>query len=373
MNNPFIFRKIVAGPNFTDRLNEKIEILSSLRNGESVVLFAPRKYGKTSLSRVVVEELTEKGSLVSRINAEYVMSKRALVGLIVGSAHSAIYSEKKQFLNTISELREYFPQVRVRGTEDLSHSIEFEGAKLNDSALLQKALELFQTLATKNKKRFIVIIDEFSSIVKNIGTETIQLIQSTIQNHDKVTYLFIVNSRKLGEGAVDGGSLYKLGKKVELGPIDKKEFAGFIIGKFQKTGVEIENEIVNKLLEFTYGHPYYTQQLCHLIWNIGSTGKKIDKGVLDYAQKYMLESEIAIYKQMLAGLTTNQIKLLLEISKGNREIYGTGIISRLEMSPSSIQRAFDGLVEHEIVFKTEEGIFVEDPLFAKFVLYNIKL
>jgi hypothetical protein len=373
MNNPFIFRKIVSGPNFTDRLNEKIEILSSLKNGENVVLFAPRKYGKTSLSRVIVDELIQKGFLASRINAEYFLSKRALASAIVGSAHAALYPEKKQFFSNISEIMEYFPSLRVRTTDDLPHALHFEDVKLNDAPLLQKSLELFQTLAVKNKKRLLVVMDEFSAVAKNMGWETVQLIQSTIQSHDKVSYLFLVSSKTLIERSPEGGTLYKLGKKIELGPLDKKEFATFVSEKFKKSGVQIDGDMVTKLLEFTQGHPYYTQQLCHLVWNMASTEKKVDKGMLDYAQRYMIENETGTYKQMLAGLTTNQIKLLIELSKGSKEMYSTGIISKLEMSPSSIQRAFDGLMEREVVFKTEEGVFIGDPLFAKFVLYNMKM
>ncbi|MFA5771971.1 MAG: ATP-binding protein [Thermoplasmata archaeon] len=375
MNNPFIFRKVVAGPNFTGRLNERIEILSTLKNGENVVLFAPRKYGKTSLSRVIVDELMEKGFLASRINAEYILSGRALASAIVGSVHAALYPERKQFFGNIREIMEYFPSLKVRTTDDLPHALNFEGVKLNDVPLLQKSFELFQTLAAKNKKHLLVVIDEFSSVAKNMGWETVQLIQSTIQNHNKVSYIFLVSSKALVGGLSEGGPIYKLGKKVELGPVDKKEFAVFISEKFKKTGVEIDAELINKLLEFTQGHPYYTQQLCHLLWNIASAseGKKIDKGALDYAQKYLMESETGTYKQMLAGLTTNQIKLLVELSKGNKEMYSTGTISKLEMSPSSIQRAFDGLMERESVFKTEEGVFVTDPLFAKFVMHNIKM
>ncbi|RLF31224.1 MAG: hypothetical protein DRJ99_00170, partial [Thermoplasmata archaeon] len=49
MENPFIFGKAVTGENFIDREREIKELKSSLLSGQNILLFSPRKIGKTSL------------------------------------------------------------------------------------------------------------------------------------------------------------------------------------------------------------------------------------------------------------------------------------------------------------------------------------
>ena len=55
--NPFSYGSIVRGPYFYDRVPECKRIVSTLSGGNNLVLFAPRRYGKTSLVFRAIEEL----------------------------------------------------------------------------------------------------------------------------------------------------------------------------------------------------------------------------------------------------------------------------------------------------------------------------
>ena len=59
--NPFSYGTIVKGDHFYDRKEECDRIVSTLSNGNNLVLFAPRRYGKTSLVFRAIEELEKKG------------------------------------------------------------------------------------------------------------------------------------------------------------------------------------------------------------------------------------------------------------------------------------------------------------------------
>ena len=59
MKNPFKFGKEVSGYQFYDRQEATHSLLRKLRDGSTnVVLFAPRRYGKTSLVLKVIEQLS---------------------------------------------------------------------------------------------------------------------------------------------------------------------------------------------------------------------------------------------------------------------------------------------------------------------------
>ena len=48
-SNPFLFGALALDESFADRREEIAELASDMRNGQDVVIFAPRRYGKSSL------------------------------------------------------------------------------------------------------------------------------------------------------------------------------------------------------------------------------------------------------------------------------------------------------------------------------------
>ena len=54
--NPFKFGTIVEGDFFTDRVEETAVLLQKLDNENHIVLISPRRFGKSSLVQVDIEE-----------------------------------------------------------------------------------------------------------------------------------------------------------------------------------------------------------------------------------------------------------------------------------------------------------------------------
>jgi AAA+ ATPase superfamily predicted ATPase len=57
--NPFSYGTVVSGDYFYDRKEECKRIVTTLSNGNNMVLFAPCRYGKTSLVFQVIDQLEE--------------------------------------------------------------------------------------------------------------------------------------------------------------------------------------------------------------------------------------------------------------------------------------------------------------------------
>jgi hypothetical protein len=49
MENPFVYGKVVRGKYFADREAEIAELVNDIASGQNVIVFSPRRYGKTSL------------------------------------------------------------------------------------------------------------------------------------------------------------------------------------------------------------------------------------------------------------------------------------------------------------------------------------
>ena len=83
MSNPFVFGVPVEGANFTDREKEKREILDSLVAAQNLILFAPRRYGKSSLLREVMRGLDKKKFFTLWIDVSEVSTVRGFLETII--------------------------------------------------------------------------------------------------------------------------------------------------------------------------------------------------------------------------------------------------------------------------------------------------
>lgn len=59
--NPFKYGTVVEEPFFFDRQDELKQIVETLKGGNNLVLYAPRRYGKTSLVIKAMREMENDG------------------------------------------------------------------------------------------------------------------------------------------------------------------------------------------------------------------------------------------------------------------------------------------------------------------------
>ena len=62
VSNPFRFGTVVTGEDFADREKELDELARKLRERVRIFLIAPRRYGKTSLIKNVLDPLGQEGN-----------------------------------------------------------------------------------------------------------------------------------------------------------------------------------------------------------------------------------------------------------------------------------------------------------------------
>jgi AAA+ ATPase superfamily predicted ATPase len=60
MKSPFVYGKVVRGKYFADRKAKIAELINDIMSGQNVIVFSPRRYGKTSLIHII----SRVGSLI---------------------------------------------------------------------------------------------------------------------------------------------------------------------------------------------------------------------------------------------------------------------------------------------------------------------
>ena len=284
MKNPFIYGTIVTGKYFVDREEEINGIMNDLLSGQHIILYSPRKMGKSSLIEEMFRRINRGGKAIAiRINLQSVITKEDFAKLLIAEVIRKAYSS---FEKAINEIKKFFEKISVR--------IIIEGDKIaveplfrDKKELLEEALEFLDKKG--KKKRLIIAFDEFQEIEKSDGLEIEKLMRAIMEKQRNVSYLFAGSEKHLISLIFENEErpFYRFGKMVKLGPIKREDLEKFIVEKFKETGKKISKSATNFILDFSEGIPFYVQAICHEAWNLA---ENIDLKVVKKAMDNLISS-----------------------------------------------------------------------------------
>lgn len=365
MENPFIYGDIVTGKYFADRGRECKELIEDIKSGQNMIIYSPRRYGKTSLILKVLEQLEKEGILTAYLNLFEMTSKLEFTEKF---ASSVIPKGKlDDIINLIKDtLSRISPKITL-GTEP-SITIDLMLYEKVDNKALAEILDLPQKIAKLKKKRMVVVLDEFQEIKKFNGNIE-KTMKSRLQHHNLVSYVFMGSKKHLFDTIFRDRErpLFRFGKQFYLDKLPKTEYAEFIKKRFLEKLIKIDKVMLNKIFEITDGHPYYTQQLCHELWNISTKGA-ITKEDLEEAIKNVLRNQSYAYELIWDSLRGKQKSLILGIALGERNLYSIEFIRKYNLnSPPFVQKALKTLEDKQLVEKKEDRYVIEDVFFGEWL------
>src|SRR5215212_5196673 len=90
--NPFRFGGLAFDDAFADREDEVAELTADIRNGQDVVVFAPRRYGKSSLIWTSQRVLAADGVLVAQVDLMTTPTKERFAAALATAIYEDIAS-----------------------------------------------------------------------------------------------------------------------------------------------------------------------------------------------------------------------------------------------------------------------------------------
>jgi AAA+ ATPase superfamily predicted ATPase len=106
--NPFIYGEEVEGENFCNRLNEIKALASEIESFQNILIYSPRRYGKTSLMNEVFKRLKKKRFLTFYIDLYPVVCEDDFIRISLKSISRVIGGTGK---NILKRLKEYIKQI----------------------------------------------------------------------------------------------------------------------------------------------------------------------------------------------------------------------------------------------------------------------
>lgn len=370
--NPFRFGDLARDEGFTDRGPELAELTADIRNGQNVVVFAPRRYGKSSLVWRAAQQLVDAGEvLVAQVDLMRATTKEQLAAKLAQSIHDEIATPLFRARERAVQIFQSLRIVPVMTVDPADGSLGFTfraGAPRADvDATLERLLELPAELAADRGRRVAVVFDEFQEVTA-LDPMLPSLMRAVFQTQPDVSHVYLGSKRSLMERIFNDANepFWRSARQMELGPIPRPEFAVFIRSRFAATNRAVADEAVDRVLEVTGGHPYATQELCYALWE-GPTDD------VETALGRVLRSENAHFALVWDSASRVQRLVLEALAREPAEsITSSEYRSRHGLpTSSSVQAALDALLEDELVAKIRRGEYrISEPFLAEWILAN---
>ena len=166
--NPFRYGKIVKDEFFYDRKDDVKRIKDILCGGNNIVLYAPRRFGKSSLVSKVFDQLDADGYKTVWIDFMSVYSQETFIEQYTKAIAS---SQQKHIVDFMKKISSFLKGIALNMQFDEQSfpvfSVGFNESKISQSTL-EEVIDLPDKLATKEQK-YIIAFDEFQEINKLNG------------------------------------------------------------------------------------------------------------------------------------------------------------------------------------------------------------
>ncbi|MDR1996865.1 MAG: ATP-binding protein, partial [Candidatus Margulisbacteria bacterium] len=264
--NPFTYGKVVSGGSFFDRRTETLRIVNTLRSGNNLVLYAPRRFGKTSLVFRVMERLAKENFVCIYFDFMPVYSPESFVRLFT-KAVAEKQSGGAKFLQRFSAmLKNIRPVLTVNDSGQQEFSIDFTAAALDETTILN-LLDLPETLAGKNK-RVAVFFDEFQEVEKLRSINFEKLLRSKIQLQSKTNYLFLGSKTHLLKEMFNNKkrAFYNSAQQMTLSALPEKDTIEYLQKKMAAHKISLADAEARYLIASAGQVPHYVQMLASEVW-----------------------------------------------------------------------------------------------------------
>ena len=373
MTNPFRYGALALDDAFTNREAELAELLTDILNGQDVVVFAPRRYGKSSLVWRVSQQAIEQDVLVAHVNLMTTPTAERLAEKLAETIHDDLAStlfRARERLRVFSGLR-ITPVVTVDpNTGKLGFTFDAGRQPQDLDATLERLLELPGQLAAERGRKVALVLDEFQEIV-DIDPDLPRLMRSVFELQPDVAHVYLGSKRHMLERIFNDENepFWRSAKQMELGVIAPALFRGYIDAQFARTGRRVDPDVVERVLDATLGHPYATQELCYFLW-----GETPEAGVAgdeqyDIALEKLLRAEHAHFGLVWEKSARAQRLVLQALAREpGRPLAGEYRRRHGLPGPSSVQRALDAVVKDELVTRDERGEYrIAEPFLGEWL------
>lgn len=366
MNAPFQYGKLATKENFVNRVEDRAQLKGFLSSHINVMLVSPRRWGKSSLVKVAMDELMEENDnvRVCYIDAFSIGSEaefyRTFASQVIACASSKFekrVQDAKKFLTGV------VPQVVIK--DNITDFMAFDVKFIPQEQDKMDILRLPETLAVSKKLHIVICIDEFQQLANLPEYKNMEgKMRSAWQQQQHVSYCLYGSKRHMMMDIFNNSNspFYRFGQMLFLQKIAKTEWVPFIVDTFRKSGKLITASFAERICDVVECHSWYLQQLCYFVWN--ATSSEVTEQSFEYGLRQLLNTNSPMFQSDTETLPPSQIEMLRAIKDGVQQLASAEAKRRYSLgSPNTISKNKKLLQSKDIVEKQKGKLVFVDPVY----------
>ena len=364
--NPFYLKALPDTIPLCDREQELRFLTDTATSKNDVVIYAPRRFGKTTLVRRVQKELARQGAITIYVNffgvgsVHHVATSLAAAVYRVTHNNEALWKKALRFLTSVRPV--------MRPTPDgFEISAETTTSQATGLELLDRVLTELERFIVASDHLVHIAFDEFQEIVILDETTQIEAVMRTRIESYAASHFFIGSRRRLLLSIFNERQrpFFQSALIYPLGPLPDKILTTYIINRFSETGSSCTMDAAQEIARLTQCHPYYSQKLAFLVFD---EAKDVTYEVIDRVFGRLLDSEEAVFEAMMQKIPPQQRLLLYALTREatDQPTSSNYIRKHLLGSVTGIKHSLQQLdqldyIEHD---KGNNAWHLVDPIFA---------
>ena len=364
--SPFQFGTLATDRNFIDRVEDRAMLKQLLTSHINVMLVSPRRWGKSSLVKKVMDELQQedKSIRVCYIDAFCIGSEAEFYRIFASRVIACASSKMERWVNDAKRfLSGVVPQIVVNDqiTDFVAFDLKFVPQEQDKLTILH----LPEMLAKDRGIKIIVCIDEFQQLANIPEYKDMEgKMRSVWQQQQNTSYCLYGSKRNMMLNIFNNSNspFYRFGQVIFMNKISKDNWVPFIISSFSKTGKSISEDYANKICDIVACHSWYLQQLCYFIWSY--TVSSVDDEIFSMGLRQVLNINTPMFQNDTEILSTTQIEMLKAICGGEqrfssqaaKQLYSLG-------NPNTIVKNKQMLQNKDVIEKQGGKFSFVDPIY----------
>lgn len=375
--NPFRVGGVVAPPYFTDREDERKRIRRSLTTPQdNLLVYGPRRMGKTSLLRLAQEELRQDGQPIIMADLSTAASLTEMTTRLLQAAASELC---RRWHDAATDLVRRM-QVKVTLEPDPATGMLLPslGVGLANADMTAQrstfagALNAIEAMAIAKGQHLGVILDEFQEIHR-FGGETAEAhLRGVVQHHQHLSYILAGSDQRLIQAMIGKSRpFYKLLAHLPLGPIDPAHFGTWIETRLASVNIKA-NGIGELLVRVAGPRTRDIVQLGHELVEVSRTKGKATRGDVADAFTQIVRNADAPYRALWTGLSRLQQQVLRALA-----VRATGLTTAatsrefgLTAASGSLTRTAQTLVGQDVLVAADGAYLYDDPFMRGWVILS---
>ncbi|MDD2219440.1 MAG: ATP-binding protein [Desulfoplanes sp.] len=362
--NPFSKKILPPKALICDRQQELKDVIRYAENQQNMVLFSPRRYGKTSLVLRAQHELRAQNFLTIYADLFSVDSLDDLAAILAKAVYKAIHAQESLLdkgKRWISALKSFRPVIQPTETGlelSVTNSSHFTG-----KALLEQVMEDIGNLIIKKQTPVHIALDEFQEISR-IKAKTEEIMRSYIQTH-QASYCFIGSRRSMLLQMFNQSKrpFFQSAFNYPLPALPQQDMITYLQTVMHEHGRDCSVACATKIADISQGYAYYLQLLGYFCFERSSS--EITDEIIAQAFDLVLESEAFYYQANIESLSTTSLKLIKALARQpTKQLLSAPYLSKLAVSASSVAYTRKQLEKRDLIEEKNGYLQLVDPFMA---------